>query len=84
MWFRIPKFWDPMIVLKPYMKFPQENGIGYKWPRLQQAYEYFHGSNRPHRHRAVEDAFDAADIIYQSVLKWPVLLETWEDLSPRS
>jgi DNA polymerase III epsilon subunit-like protein len=72
---KIPvKFWDPMIELTDYIKIPKAGGYGYKWPKLPEAYEFLFGEILPHRHRAADDAMDAAKILFKAVKKWPSLL----------
>jgi hypothetical protein len=69
------KYWDPMIELTDYLKLPKTSGIGNKWPKLAEAYEFMFGDPSPRSHRALEDALDAADVIYQAIKRWPNLLE---------
>lgn len=69
------KFWDPMLVLTDYLKIPHASGYGYKWPKLQEAFEYFNpGEIIEQEHRAIYDAKIAAEIIFQAVNKWPNLI----------
>lgn len=57
------KFWDPMRRLTPILKIPRYNG--YKWPSVQEAYNYFYPKERyVERHRALDDAKHEAKIIY--------------------
>jgi len=79
--FEIPlKFWDPMKVLTHYLKIPSSSGFGYKWPKLQEAFKYFNpGERLEQKHRAIDDAKIAAEIIFQAVKKWPELMNKWTD-----
>ena len=80
--FEIPqKFWDPMKVLTDYLKIPfPSGGFGYKWPKLHEALEYFNlGERRKQEHRAMDDAKNVAEIIFQAVKKWPELINKWTD-----
>jgi len=57
------KFWDPMIKLTPILKIP--SFYGYKWPSVQEAYNYFYPKERYiERHRALDDVKHEAKIIY--------------------
>ncbi len=62
--FKIPKkFWDPMHRLIPILKIPRYNG--YKWPSVQEAYDFFFRKERYiESHRALDDAKHEAKIIY--------------------
>jgi len=77
--FKIPnKFWDPLITLTKYMKI--EGPYGYKWPKVEEAYLHFNpGQICPQNHRAMNDAVIEAEIIYQSIRKWPELIDSWQD-----
>lgn len=79
--FIIPvKFWDPKITLKNFLKIPQSLGYGYKWPKVQEAFEYFNPEKRYEQtHRAIQDARMSAEIIFQAVEKWAVLRNKWEE-----
>ena len=80
--FEIPqKYWDPMIILTDYLKIPfPSGGVGYKWPSFQEALEYFNpGKTLGQGHRAIYDAKIAAEIIFQAVKKWPLLINKWTD-----
>ena len=74
--FEIPrKFWDPMEVLTDYLKIPHLSGFRYKYPNLPEAFEYFNPGKRfEQRHRAINDAKIAAEVIFQAVKKWPELI----------
>jgi len=76
---KIPKkYWDPMIELTNYMNIPNSSGFGVKWPKLHEAYEFLIGEPSHRSHRALDDAKDAADVMYQAVQKWPDLLQQME------
>lgn len=80
--FVIPlKFWDPMLVLTDYLKIPSPSGgFRYKWPTLQEALEYFNLDEKiDQKHRAIYDARKEAELIFQAVKKWPVLINKWTD-----
>jgi DNA polymerase III epsilon subunit-like protein len=78
---KIPiKFWDPKTTLKHFLEIHHPSGQGYKWPSVQEAYKYFNPDKiYQQTHRAIQDAKIEAEIIYQAVLKWPVLKNQWED-----
>lgn len=60
------KFWDPMIKLTPIMKLPPFSYDKYKWPTVQEAYDFFFpDENYVEKHRALDDAIHEAKIIYQ-------------------
>jgi len=55
---------DPMKLLTPIMKLPGK--IGYKWPKVEEAYSYlFPKENYKEMHRGADDAFDEAKIVYE-------------------
>jgi len=64
------KFWDPMIKLTPIMKLPPFKYGNYKWPKVQEAYNYlFPSENYIEKHRALDDALHEAKIIYKLHLR---------------
>ncbi|MCP6718903.1 MAG: 3'-5' exonuclease [Patescibacteria group bacterium] len=67
--FQIPtKFWDPMHKLTSILKIRRYNG-SYKWPSVQEAYDYFFPKERyVERHRALDDAKHEAKIVYATYL----------------
>ena len=79
--FTIPvKFWDPKITLTNFLKISNPHHSGYKWPRVDEAFEYFNPNTAlTYSHRAIQDAKVEADIIFRAVQRWPILLERWQD-----
>lgn len=70
------KFWDPMIKLTNLIKIPRRHRSGYKFPSVPEGWKYFNPDTKfVHKHRAIQDAKDEAQIIYQAVTKWPELIE---------
>lgn len=56
----------PMLELTPIMKLPAKRSSGYKWPNVQEAYNYFFPDNDyVELHRGADDALHEADIIYE-------------------
>lgn len=59
------KFWDPLVKLQYLLKIPRYNG-DYKWPSIQEAWYYFFpNSDYKVSHRALDDAYHEAQIIYE-------------------
>lgn len=57
----------PMKVLTPVMKIPAKGRGGYKWPNVQEAWDYFFGkTGYVEKHRGADDAFHEADIVYEA------------------
>ncbi len=55
----------PMIVSTDICKLPSPNGYGYKWPKVEEAYEHFHGkTGYIEKHRGCDDAVHEAKIVY--------------------
>ena len=74
------KFWDPKLVLTDLLKIPNPWREGYKWPRVAEAFKYFHPTSQwKQAHRAIDDAEIEADIIFRTVKKWPFLKDQWAD-----
>ena len=72
-------FWDPKCTLTHFLKIPLELGSGYKWPKVQEAFEYFYPNKKwQQKHRAIDDAKIEANIIFQAVETWPILKNEWE------
>lgn len=59
------KFWDPMFKLKNIMKIPHFY-YGYKFPSVQEAWNFFFKGNYIEKHRALDDAIHEAKIIYET------------------
>jgi DNA polymerase III epsilon subunit-like protein len=78
---KIPSiFWDPKTTLKHFLEIHHPSGQGFKWPSVQEAFKYFNPDKLYEQsHRAIQDAQIEANIIYQAVVKWPVLKNQWED-----
>lgn len=57
----------PMILSTPICKLPHARaGSGYKWPKVQEAWDIFFGKNTGYleKHRGADDAFHEAEIVY--------------------
>jgi len=58
----------PMILSTPILKLPPKQSWkgGYKWPNVQEAYDYFFPNNQYRElHRGADDALHEADIVYK-------------------
>lgn len=58
----------PMLLSTPICKRPHaRGGSGYKWPKVQEAWDYFFGSGTGYveKHRGADDAFHEADIVFE-------------------
>lgn len=54
-----------MLLSTDVVKMPSPRG-GYKWPKVQQAYDFFFPDNEyTEQHRGADDAFYEADIVYK-------------------
>ena len=64
--FYFPKKLDcPMKLSTDICKLPSPRG-GYKWPKVQEAYDFFFGKNDYiETHRGADDAFHEADIVFE-------------------
>lgn len=65
---RFPKKLDcPMILATDVCQIPSYNGIGYKWPKVQEAWDFFFGTETGYieKHRGADDAFHEALIVYE-------------------
>jgi len=78
--FIIPnKFWDPLKTLTKYMKIQDAYGRD-KWASVKEAFLFFNpGQISPQNHRAIDDAIMEAELLYQSIVKWPELIDSWEN-----
>lgn len=56
----------PMKLSTPICQIPNQNGYsGYKWPKVEEAYEHFFpNSNYIEKHRGADDALHEAQIVY--------------------
>ncbi|MBS2098751.1 3'-5' exonuclease [Carboxylicivirga linearis] len=65
--FRINELPCPMIEATPIIKLPSRNGYGgYKWPKVEEAWEYFFGNTGYiEAHRGMDDAEHEAKIVYE-------------------
>lgn len=55
----------PMLLSTDVCKIPSPRG-GYKWPKVQEAWDYFFGkTDYIEKHRGADDAFHEADIVYE-------------------
>ncbi len=56
----------PMKLSTDICKIPSPRGRGYKWPKVQEAYDFFFPDNEYiELHRGCDDAFHEADIVYE-------------------
>lgn len=57
----------PMKLSTDVCKIPSHNGIGFKWPKVQEAWDFFFGKETGYieTHRGADDAFHEADIVYE-------------------
>jgi len=56
----------PMKLSTDICKIPSKRGSGYKWPKVQEAYDFFFGkTDYIEKHRGADDAFHEAEIVYE-------------------
>jgi len=56
----------PMLIATNICKLPSPRGIGYKWPRVPEAYKFFFPeSDYDEKHRGCDDAKHEAEIVYE-------------------
>lgn len=56
----------PMLLSTDLCKIPAKNGRGFKWPKVQEAYDFFFPGNKYiEKHRGADDAFYEAEIVYE-------------------
>jgi DNA polymerase-3 subunit epsilon len=56
----------PMLLSTNICKIPSPRGRGYKWPKVQEAYDFFFPDNEYiEKHRGADDAFYEADIVFK-------------------
>lgn len=56
----------PMKLSTNVCKLPSRNGFGYKWPKVQEAYDFFFGkTDYIEKHRGADDAFHEAQIVFE-------------------
>ncbi|MFT5724148.1 MAG: DNA polymerase III epsilon subunit-like protein [Bacteroidia bacterium] len=57
----------PMLLSTDICKIPSKNGRGYKWPKVQEAWDFYFGNETGYieTHRGADDAFHEADIVYE-------------------
>lgn len=69
--FKFPKKLPcPMLVSTPILKLPGRFGKDYKWPKVQEAYDYFFGkTDYIEKHRGADDALHEAEIVYELYLR---------------
>ena len=65
--FKFPKELPcPMKLSTNICKIPSKNKKGYKWPKVQEAYDFFFPDNDYiEKHRGADDAFYEADIVFK-------------------
>jgi len=65
--FHLPKKLDcPMKLSTDICRLPSVNGMNYKWPKVQEAYDFFFGkTDYIETHRGADDAFHEAEIVYE-------------------
>jgi len=61
----------PMKLSTNICKIPNQNGYrGYKWPKVEEAYDFFFGENDYiEKHRGADDAAHEAEIVYELYLR---------------
>lgn len=56
----------PMKISTNICKIPKSGGFGYKWPKVEEAFEFFFGkTGYTESHRGADDAFHEAAIVYE-------------------
>ena len=56
----------PMKIATDICKIPSPYGYGYKWPKVQEAYDFLFGkTNYIEKHRGADDAMHEAQIVYK-------------------
>lgn len=56
----------PMKLSTDICKIPHTSGIGFKWPKVQEAWDFFFGNTGYiETHRGADDAFHEASIVYE-------------------
>lgn len=56
----------PMKLSTNICKIPNPRGLGFKWPKVQEAYDFFFGkTDYIETHRGADDAFHEADIVLE-------------------
>ena len=56
----------PMLLSTDIVQIPHPKGWGNKWPKVEEAYDYFfEGNDYVEKHRGADDAFHEADIVYE-------------------
>lgn len=65
--FVFPKKLDcPMKLSTDICQIPSPRGSGYKWPKVQEAYDFFFGkTDYIEKHRGADDAYHEAEIVYE-------------------
>ena len=59
-----------MILSTNICKIPSPKGKGYKWPKVQEAYDFLFGETAyVEEHRGADDAYHEADIVYELYLR---------------
>ncbi|MDV7696272.1 3'-5' exonuclease [Chryseobacterium soli] len=67
----------PMKLSTGICKIPSVRGSGYKWPKVEEAYEYFFGkTDYIEAHRGADDALHEADIVYELYRRGVFKIET--------
>ena len=58
-----------MRLLTPYTKLPKKGrGYGYKWPKVQEAWDYLFGkTDYVEQHRGADDAMHEAKIVHEMI-----------------
>lgn len=57
---------DPMLIATNLCKLPSPRGRGWKWPKAQEAYDYFFPDNQyVEAHRGCDDAKHEAEMVYE-------------------
>jgi DNA polymerase-3 subunit epsilon len=65
--FKFPrKLSCPMVLSTDVVKIPSKKGKQYKWPKVQEAYDFFFKDNEyVEQHRGADDAMHEAEIVYE-------------------
>jgi len=69
---------DPMRILTPVCKLPKNGrGFGYKWPKVQEAWDFFFGKDTGYieEHRGLDDAKHEAKIIFEVIKRGYMVID---------
>lgn len=58
----------PMLLSTDICMLPSPRGYGFKWPKVEEAWEFYFGkTGYVEKHRGADDAFHEADIVYELI-----------------